>query len=309
MPPSLGSAVGADLPKALVWSGLGRDTSKGLSDGGIQIMGSNRKAEANRKNAQKSTGPRSAAGKKASSLNATKHGLTAASSAVLTGESESDLRALWTGFHETWSPAGDAEAFLVEQLVHCAWRMKRAQRVETELFSRQILADEARRLEVALAPKFQLPAAAASEFSSGLEPSDAADSEKRLAEARLSMAGLRLGTGFAGLSSAEDLLGKLQRYETAAERAYYKAAHELERLQRRRAGEDVGAPAVADVNISLVDPAAPVSVRPVPVPAGKRKKPKKGGPRPAANPARPVLSGEGEIAEVPAKTVGMDILA
>lgn len=272
-------------------------------------MENNRKAEANKKNAQKSTGPRSAAGKKKSSLNSMKHGLTAAGPAVLTGESETDFRATWTGFHEDWSPVGDAEVFLVGQLVHYAWRMKRAQRVETELFSRQILADEAHRLEVALAPKFELPAAAASEFSSGLEPSDEADSEKQLVETRRSMAGLRLGTSFAGLSSGEDFLGKLQRYETAAERAFFKAAHELERLQRRRAGEHVGAPEVTDVNISLVRPAVPVSIRPVPVPAGKRKKPKKGASSRGTNPPGPLRSGEGEIAEVPAETVGMDILA
>jgi hypothetical protein len=277
-------------------------------------MENNRKAEANRKNAQKSTGPRSAAGKKKSSLNSMKHGLTAASPEVLTGESETDFRATWTGFHQAWSPVGDAEVFLVGQLVHCAWRMKRAQRVETELFSRQILADEAHRLEVALAPKFELPAAAASEFSSGLEPSDAADSEKQLAETRLGMAGLRLGTSFAGLSSGEDFLGKLQRYETAAERAFFKTAHELERLQRRRRGEDVGAPEVADVEISFGRAAVPVSIHPpVGGHAGKKKKKKKNSKGDTSslkpNSAGRLLSGDVRTPELPPETAGMDITA
>ena len=214
-------------------------------------MENNRKAEANRKNAQKSTGPQSAAGKKKSSLNSTKHGLTAVNPVILHGESEGDFRTLRTGFHQAWTPVGDVEVFLVERLVQLAWRTRRAERVETELFTRQILADEALRLEAALAPKFKVPDVVASEFSSGLAPAVEADSGKQLAEKRLGMAGLRLGASFVGLSSGEDLLGKLQRYETAVERAFFRAAHELERLQRRRIGEHVAAPEVRDVEISL----------------------------------------------------------
>jgi hypothetical protein len=78
------------------------------------------------------------------------------------------------------------------------------------------------------------------------------------------MAGLRLGTSFVGLSSGEDLLGKVQRYQTTAERSFFRAAHELERLQRRRIGEHVAAPEVKDVDISF-DRAALADPNQVPV--------------------------------------------
>ena len=44
-------------------------------------------------------------------------------------------------------------------------------------------------------------------------------------------------------------IDKVTRHETTYERAMYKALHELERLQKTRAGEYVPAPAVADLTI------------------------------------------------------------
>ena len=44
-------------------------------------------------------------------------------------------------------------------------------------------------------------------------------------------------------------MDKFTRYETTTERSLYKAIHELERLQRARAGEYVTVPVVADLTI------------------------------------------------------------
>ena len=217
-------------------------------------MTSEKKTAANRRNAKKSTGPRSAAGKARASLNSIKHGLTAARPVILAGESEGEFEAFRTGFHQAWSPIGGMEVFLVNRMVQLGWQIGRAQRIEVELFSWQILADETIRLEAALKPKFKFPAAIAPELSSGLAPAVEADSEKQIAEKQISMAGLRLATSFVGLSSGEDHLGKLQRYETGIDRKFFRAAHDLERLQRRRMGEDVEAPRIADLNINF-DPA------------------------------------------------------
>ena len=214
-------------------------------------MVNEKKVAANRRNARKSTGPRSATGKAKARLNAIKHGLTASLPIFLEGESEDEFEAMRTGFHQAWSPIGELEVFLVDRMVQRGWQMGRAERVEVELFSRQILADDAKRLETALQPVFKIPGVMASQFSSELEFPDEADSKKQLAEKRLRMAAFRVGTAFLGLTSGEDSLGKLQRYETDAERSFFRAAHELERLQRRRIGEHVAAPEVRDVEISF----------------------------------------------------------
>jgi hypothetical protein len=48
----------------------------------------------------------------------------------------------------------------------------------------------------------------------------------------------------------ESILSKLSRYETAIERALYRALHELERRQAARRGAAVTPPQVLDVDIS-----------------------------------------------------------
>jgi hypothetical protein len=45
--------------------------------------------------------------------------------------------------------------------------------------------------------------------------------------------------------------GRLARDETRLERGFYKALHELQRLQGARAGRDVPLPVVADVNLDV----------------------------------------------------------
>ena len=46
---------------------------------------------------------------------------------------------------------------------------------------------------------------------------------------------------------------KLSRYETAVERALFRALHELERLQTRRSGGNVPPPVALDVDVTVQD--------------------------------------------------------
>lgn len=66
-------------------------------------MGTEAQNEANRRNAERSTGPRSEAGKKRASLNAVTHGLTARD-AVIPGESEEEYEAFRSSFWTQWQP-------------------------------------------------------------------------------------------------------------------------------------------------------------------------------------------------------------
>lgn len=47
---------------------------------------------------------------------------------------------------------------------------------------------------------------------------------------------------------SEATLDKILRYETALERQLYRAMNQLERLQRRRQGEDIPAPLTMEVS-------------------------------------------------------------
>jgi hypothetical protein len=63
-----------------------------------------------------------------------------------------------------------------------------------------------------------------------------------------------LSNGFIGVCVNGDAYSKLGRYEAGIERAFYRALHELQRVQASRAGRDVSLPAVVDVNVSAPSP-------------------------------------------------------
>ncbi|MBY0505271.1 MAG: hypothetical protein K2X03_15265 [Bryobacteraceae bacterium] len=86
-------------------------------------------------NAQKSTGPRTEAGKSRARLNAVKHGLTA-KLPVLPFENEADFIELRDGFLADFAPRNTYEKFLVTQLATQAWRVFRYQNEVNRSFER-----------------------------------------------------------------------------------------------------------------------------------------------------------------------------
>src|ERR1017187_6856878 len=95
--------------------------------------------DANRANALKSTGPRSAEGKSASRFNALKHGIDAAS-IVIPGEAPLEYEALAADYHSEFHPQSPSELFLVDAMLHADWTKRRLQLVEADLF-RTLLAE------------------------------------------------------------------------------------------------------------------------------------------------------------------------
>jgi hypothetical protein len=84
---------------------------------------------ANRRNAQKSTGPRSRKGKTAISQNAVKHGLMARQ-AVIGSENQADFRLYRDWMLDELAPAGPMESMLAERIVSLSWRLKRAGHIQ-----------------------------------------------------------------------------------------------------------------------------------------------------------------------------------
>jgi hypothetical protein len=93
------------------------------------------RARANRVNARLSTGPRTDSGKQRSSLNALRHGLTAAC-AVLPSEDQAAFDAHRRGFFDEYQPATPTESQLVQELVDTAWRLNRIPALEAALLDR-----------------------------------------------------------------------------------------------------------------------------------------------------------------------------
>ncbi len=85
--------------------------------------------QANRLNAMKSTGRRTAEGKERVCRNATKHGLLARDT-VIQGEDPAEFEMYREGMLQTLAPAGPVEAMLAERVVGLSWRLLRAERLQ-----------------------------------------------------------------------------------------------------------------------------------------------------------------------------------
>ena len=162
-------------------------------------MASQKQTDANRANAQQSTGPKTPEGKAASSLNALKHGLTAEHAVLGSEDAELFNQTLQT-FLDQLQPVGPVENLLVQQIVMASWRLTRLRDMETALFEMR-LSDE----------------------------KDTLDEDYRdLTSAH------RLAYVFYNDCNNRDSFTTLARYETRVERAFYRALHELQRLQAAR---------------------------------------------------------------------------
>jgi hypothetical protein len=96
-------------------------------------MATPKQTAANRMNSQKSSGPRTTAGKAVSRFNALKHGIYAVHQ-IMFDEKPEDLAELAAEYHEHHNPADSDQRFLVDTLVHNEWRLRRIRRVEAELW-------------------------------------------------------------------------------------------------------------------------------------------------------------------------------
>ncbi len=88
---------------------------------------------ANRANAQKSTGPRSAEGKSASRFNALKHGIDAAS-IVIPGEDPAEYDSLVAQYLHEYRPQSASESFHVDTMIRADWHKRRLETVEADLY-------------------------------------------------------------------------------------------------------------------------------------------------------------------------------
>jgi hypothetical protein len=92
------------------------------------------RSEINRANAQHSTGPKTAEGKKQSSLNALRHGLTG-QIVVMPTEDLAAYQLHLKSFTDEYHPSGATESNLVQALADTTWRLNRVAALETNLLT------------------------------------------------------------------------------------------------------------------------------------------------------------------------------
>jgi hypothetical protein len=106
-------------------------------------MATPQQIEANRRNSQASTGPRTAAGKAHIRFNALQSGIDAKSQ-LIPGEDPEVLQTFAAEFTASCNPAGAREQELVDQMIDDAWRLRRLRKAETQQWAKSMARLEAR---------------------------------------------------------------------------------------------------------------------------------------------------------------------
>jgi hypothetical protein len=97
-------------------------------------MTSQRQIEANRRNASRSTGPRTPEGKRQSRGNAVRHGLTA-ETVIADLEDAEDYEAFQAAVVSDYDAESAVEREIILRLASILWRLRRATGIETALFT------------------------------------------------------------------------------------------------------------------------------------------------------------------------------
>jgi hypothetical protein len=90
---------------------------------------------ANRRNAKKSTGPRTPEGKAAASRNALKTGIDAKAETMLPFEDPAKLEALTSDYYHRFHPATPEQRCLVDDLISDEWQLRRFRAIEGQLLT------------------------------------------------------------------------------------------------------------------------------------------------------------------------------
>src|SRR5581483_3196150 len=97
-------------------------------------MATKKQIEANRRNAQKSTGPRTEEGKANCKMNALRHGRRAAT-VVLPYESQEDFDVLFSALTSEWNPQTETERILLDQMLVSQWKLQRNETIEHSIIT------------------------------------------------------------------------------------------------------------------------------------------------------------------------------
>jgi hypothetical protein len=199
-------------------------------------MTSEARSAANRRNARYSTGPRTEAGKAASSRNATRHGLLARDT-CLPDEDSAQFQHLRQRVFDDLEPEGILEETCCERIADAIWRLRRTGRLEYEIFIFET--SGAQRESEGLAAQVQVIEQV---LLSGLTPEErqllTARTQESMAEEERRLVESRLGVAFIRDANGANALGKLSRYEAAIQRTLFRNLDELKKLQSERRCED-----------------------------------------------------------------------
>jgi hypothetical protein len=173
---------------------------------------------ANRRNALKSTGPRTPKGKTIVSQNALTHGLLA-NRVLIYDENPDEFKIFYQSILCDLAPVGTMEILLAERIVAFFWRLKRTGRMESTLLN-ELCADQED------TERFLRPFRMVKLYEVALHGTDE-DLDPSIPHPHSTLLGGMVKSDFAN----SNLIPRLLRYEGEMERCLYKTILELQKLQ------------------------------------------------------------------------------
>jgi hypothetical protein len=216
-------------------------------------MATDRQIAANRINAQKSTGPRSAAGKMKSALNARKHGFAGSVFTVVRLEDLNEINELRQDALDLYRPVNSQELFAVERIAVCQLSMIRASRLEAGLFTTC--------LDQALDPE--------GEPMHLMSPELAGNGDIEITRAQ--NRNFILSEGFHRSTQKPHTWALFLRYQAQAERLHRRAIQEFDRLRALR--PEFEREEIEEMPNEPNFPTQPESTQPDAVPVGQAPSP------------------------------------
>ncbi len=174
-------------------------------------MATEAQIRSNRRNAQKSTGPRTTEGKAAVSQNSVQHGLSVRQT-IINSESQAEFDLYRERMLSELAPASPMESMLAERIVTLSWRLKRTGRIQNQVI-------DALNADNTSGPLAKLKQ---SLFFKNLDQSQAGPSTS---DAHLALGRMAI-KDFANAR----VLDRLLMYERRIEHSLYKTILELQRL-------------------------------------------------------------------------------
>ena len=176
---------------------------------------------------RKSTGPKTPAGKAVAGLNAVKHGLRSDAPVIPGLESFEEWERFRDGIIASYAPEGELETENARRIASLLWRLRRAERYETEMIAHNLddIPDDLS-LAAQYGEKLGVP---------------------REDTMTMDQIGVMMSTR---LLPAKEDMEKVMRYEAHLHRMYIQLHHELEAIQARRKGERVSSLTRIDVAAS-----------------------------------------------------------
>ena len=200
---------------------------------------SDAKRRANRRNARKSTGPRTEEGKRRSSRNATTHGIFCRD-LVLPGEDRNLFRMTRNSFIRDLKVHGAAQLALVDAMVSARGRLNRCQAAEAQLIAERMektMSAVTKRLET-LDQNFKFADFSSVALNAACEENEVLDKyHKQWRELRAMEAdGLAAASAMAAIFSGEQNdqpLERLSRYEQRLHGQFHRCLRDLDALKKR----------------------------------------------------------------------------